>query len=569
MKIGVVILARLSSSRLPGKGLRTINGNSLLYHIVNALKNAKYIDDIILATSNLTSDDELEFFSNRMGIKLYRGSLNNVAERFLEASLKNELDFSVRINGDNLFVNTELIDDCCRKTKEGYDFISNVPQRTFPKGMSVEIIKTSLYQKIFRKFQSEGHFEHVTSYIYENISLFNHYFIQNKKCINAAGKQIAIDTQYDFDLAQKVMINFHDRELDAQSVDLNEIVETYKKCEKKMNFNGKHGPLLIAEIGGNHEGNFDYAKKLTQLAIDSDSDFIKFQIYSGNTLVNPVQSPDRHKHFKKFELGKEQYRELAEMVTSAGKRFMASIWDVDMIDWVDDFNPIYKIGSGDLLAWPLLKNVAERGKPIILSTGLATEEEVVSTVSYIRECNSLYNDPSYLSVLQCTSMYPIPKSAANLGVMLRLSELTDTTMGYSDHTEGSDALKVAVSMGAQVLEFHFTDTREGKDFRDHKVSLTKEEVLDLIEHIKMVNVLKGNPIKQPVSVEIENGHVESFRRAVYPAHNINKGDVISKDDLVILRPSNGISSRQFSSLIGKTAATTLKKHHKLNESDFI
>ena len=145
-----------------------------------------------------------------------------------------------------------------------------------------------------------------------------------------------------------------------------------------MNFRGKYGPLLIAEIGGNHEGDFGYAKRLTKLAIDSDADVVKFQMYSGNTLVNPVEAPDRHKHFKKFELSKQQYIELAEMVTQAGKMFMASIWNVEMIDWVDKYNPIYKIGSGDLLTWPLLAHLATRNKPIILSTGLATEEEVMA-----------------------------------------------------------------------------------------------------------------------------------------------------------------------------------------------
>jgi N-acetylneuraminate synthase/N,N'-diacetyllegionaminate synthase len=310
-------------------------------------------------------------------------------------------------------------------------------------------------------------------------------------------------------------------------------------------------------------------KKLTQLAIESDSDFIKFQIYSGNTLVNPIESPDRHKHFKKFELSRAQYIELAKMITSAGKRFMASIWDIEMIEWVDDYNPIYKIGSGDLLAWPLLKYVAQRGKPIILSTGLSTEEEVIATVEYLRECNSLYNDSNYLSVLQCTSMYPIPKSAANLQVMLRLNKLTGTTMGYSDHTEGANALKVAVAMGAQVLEYHFTDDREGKVFRDHKVSLTRNEVLELIEDIKVINILKGDEEKKPVAIEIDNGHIESFRRAIYPAKDLPQGHVVSSEDLVILRPSHGLSSRFFDDVLGKTTTRSLKAHEKLSIECFI
>lgn len=565
MKIGAVILARMTSTRLPGKGLRKIDGKEILLHIIDSLRLTKNIDEIIIATSELSSDDALWQFAKNHKVKIFRGSLDNVAERFMFAASDNDLGFAVRINGDNLFVNPYLVDRVCEKLKSGFDFVSNVSERTFPKGMSVEGINVELYKQHYSLFDEYSDYEHVMPYFYRYSDHFKTFFIKNTESPCAAGYQIAIDTQRDFILARNVSEKFNTK---TYKINLDSLINEFQTQEKKMNFTGQHGPLLIAEIGGNHEGNFEYAKKLTQLAIESDSDFIKFQIYSGNTLVNPVESPDRHKHFKKFELSREQYRELAQIVTDAGKQFMASIWDEEMIDWVDDYNPIYKIGSGDLLAWPLLKNVAKRGKPIILSTGLATEEEVVATVKFIRECNSLYEDPAYLSVLQCTSMYPIPKSAANLDVMLRLNKLTKTTMGYSDHTEGSDALKVAVAMGAQVLEFHFTDEREGKEFRDHKVSLTKEEVLDLIEHIKMINVLRGDEIKQPVSIEIENGHVESFRRAVYPARDIVKGTIITEDDLVILRPSHGLSSRYHSMIIGKKSCRNLKQFEKLSLSDF-
>jgi N-acetylneuraminate synthase/N,N'-diacetyllegionaminate synthase len=563
MKVGAIILARMTSSRLPGKGLRKINGREILGHIIDGLRKSNYITHIIIATSDEAQDDELEVFAKKENVICFRGSLNNVSERFLQAAKYSDLNFALRINGDNLFVNPLLVDQAVTRALAGADFVSNVPGRTFPKGMSVELIKTTLYESLYPLFYTKSHFEHVTQYLYENKVLCH--IIKNDYYPAAAGKQIAIDTQFDFELSEKVI-----RQLNCplENVGLEELFKTYVKCENEMNFKGKHGPLLIAEIGGNHEGDFEYAKKLTKLAIASDSDFVKFQIYSGNTLVNPVESPDRHKHFKKFELGKEKYIELAKMVTDAGKRFMASIWDIEMIDWVDDYNPIYKIGSGDLLAWPLLKNVAERGKPMILSTGLATEEEVVETVKFLRECNPLYNDSNYLAVLQCTSMYPIPKGSANLSVMPRLKELTGTTMGYSDHTEGADALKCAIAMGAQVLEYHFTDSREGKDFRDHKVSLTKDETLELIEFIKMFNTLKGNNIKQPVQIEIENGHVESFKRAVYPSRNIKKGEVISEDCLVYLRPCHGLSSRYFFDIVGKRAKKDLQKHDVIDLNCF-
>ncbi len=327
------------------------------------------------------------------------------------------------------------------------------------------------------------------------------------------------------------------------------------------NWKGKHGTLLIAEIGGNHEGDFEYAKKLTQLAIESDVDYIKFQLYSGDTLVSKLESPVRNEHFKKFELSKENYIALAKMCNAAGIGFMASVWDINYMDWIDPFLPIYKIGSGDLTAYPVLKATAKRRKPMILSTGLSTLEEVVETVEYIQSIDSIYYDPNYLSILQCTSMYPIPFEDANLSVMQTIQSITGLPVGYSDHTEGGKALEIAVAMGAQILEFHFTDTREGQTFRDHKVSLTKAEVHQLIKDIKNIKLLKGHPLKKPLPVE--GDHVTSFRRAVYPLIDIEAGTILEEKHLTTLRPNHGIDARDFEKVIGKKCNRSLKKHQKL------
>lgn len=333
-------------------------------------------------------------------------------------------------------------------------------------------------------------------------------------------------------------------------------------------FSGKNGPLLIAEIGGNHEGNFEYAKKLTQLAIDSGADYVKFQIYTGNSLVSSLESPDRNKHFKKFELSQEQHRELAQMVIGAGLKYTSSVWDLEAMRWIDEFISLYKIGSGDLTAYPVIKKTAETGKPIIISTGISTEAEVLETVNFIQKVNPKYKSKDMLAVLQCTSMYPINSSDAHLSVMQRLKEKTGLTIGYSDHTEGSKALSYAVAMGAEVLEFHFTDDRSGKEFRDHKVSLTCAEVQKLIEEIRLIKSLKGDSIKKPVDIELSNGHDKSFRRAVYPKVHINAGEMLTEENLTVLRPNHGIDAREYFNLIGKKAKVKLEKHQKLDWSLF-
>jgi N-acetylneuraminate synthase/N,N'-diacetyllegionaminate synthase len=329
-------------------------------------------------------------------------------------------------------------------------------------------------------------------------------------------------------------------------------------------FSGKYGPLLIAEIGGNHEGDFEYARKLTKLAIDSGADFVKFQIYTGDTLVSSIESPDRNAHFKKFELTPHQHRELAKMVTDAGVRYMASVWDLSALDWIDEFLPIYKIGSGDLTAYPILKEFARRGKPIILSTGLATTREIVEALSVIQTENPVYLNKQKLAILQCTSMYPINPEDTNLNVMHELRQKTGLTIGYSDHTEGSKALYYAVAMGAEILEFHFTDTREGKQFRDHKVSLTANEVKQLIAEIELIRTYQGEYNKQPTAIELANKHEVSFRRAVYPSRDIAVGELLTSNNITVLRPNHGIDAREFDKVVGKSAKLALKKHQKLD-----
>ncbi len=331
-----------------------------------------------------------------------------------------------------------------------------------------------------------------------------------------------------------------------------------------MNFKGKFGPLLIAEIGGNHEGDFKQALRLTELAIESNADAIKFQIYEGDQLVSSLESPDRNKHFKKFELTVEQHIELANMVKKAGRMYIASVWDLKNLDWIDPHISIYKIGSGDLTAYPILKEIAKRNKPMILSAGLANEVEVLDTIRFLQNVNPFYKEKDNLAILQCTTMYPIKESDANLNVMETFRQKTGLTIGFSNHLEDSYGIEVAVSAGAEVIEFHFTDTRFGKVFRDHKLSYTKDDVHILIEKIKRINTLKGSYVKTPIPIEIENNNEVSFRRAVYPSREILEGEMFTSDNLTVLRPNHGIDARDFDKIIGKKAKVALAKHQKLS-----
>lgn len=335
-----------------------------------------------------------------------------------------------------------------------------------------------------------------------------------------------------------------------------------------IGWQGKHGAYLIAEIGGNHEGNFDYAQSLTQLACESGVDAVKFQIYTGDTIVSKIEDPQRNKHFKRFELKPEQYIDLAEQCRANGIVFLASVWDVSVLEWIDPYLAFYKVGSGDLTAYPILKAITSTKKPIILSTGLSTLEEVRDAVDYVQSLDSRYKEKNYLALLQCTSMYPIPDREANLKVMDLLREEFNLTVGYSDHTIGSVAVDTAITMGAEIIEMHFTDTREGKSFRDHQISFTCEEIQQFIVKIKKIKELQGVATKAPTPSEVEARHVDSFRRAVYPVRDLLIGTTITKDDLTVLRPNHGIDAREYDQVVGKILRRSVAAHQSLTWDDF-
>jgi len=211
--------------------------------------------------------------------------------------------------------------------------------------------------------------------------------------------------------------------------------------------------------------------------------------------------------------------------------------------------------------------LAKYQKPILISTGLASEKEVVEAVSFLREQNEFYKKKESIAVLQCTSMYPINNSDANLNVMHRFKELLNCVVGYSDHTEGSYAMEIAVAMDAEILEFHFTDDRTGRTFRDHKVSLTKNEVQELIRKIELINTLKGSSEKKPLPIEIDNGHLISFRRAIYPSRDIKSGEILTEDNLTVLRPAHGLDPREWENILGKKVKTDLLKGQKINQNN--
>ena len=198
MKVGIIVLCRFSSTRLPGKILAEINGKAVLTYILERLKASKYSDGVVVATSVSASDDPIAKYCEDREIKCFRGSLQDVSQRFAECANQNQFDFAVRINGDNIFTDATLVDQAIDiAVKENYDFVSNVDGRTFPTGMSVEVIKTSFYKNLMDQLNSPEFKEHVTLWLYQHPKAGSFKYFYNDSIPAAHGLKLALDCKED------------------------------------------------------------------------------------------------------------------------------------------------------------------------------------------------------------------------------------------------------------------------------------------------------------------------------------------------------------------------------------
>ncbi|MFT6500180.1 MAG: spore coat polysaccharide biosynthesis protein SpsF [Crocinitomicaceae bacterium] len=206
MKIGAVIIARYNSSRLYGKVLKEIHGTPALEHTYNRLRKVLKDDQIVIATSDESSDDPIATFAKEKGWNVFRGSLNNAAQRFLEASRFMDWEYAIRTNGDNIFIDLKCFKEMYEAAEKGrYDFLTNVKNRTFPKGMSIEIVKTDFYEKCFDLIKGDANYEeHVTLALYQH-NLGNYQYFYNTEIKELQGIQLALDTPEDFERINKLI----------------------------------------------------------------------------------------------------------------------------------------------------------------------------------------------------------------------------------------------------------------------------------------------------------------------------------------------------------------------------
>jgi len=322
--------------------------------------------------------------------------------------------------------------------------------------------------------------------------------------------------------------------------------------------------LIVAEIGNNHEGNFEVAKKLVREAANCGVDAVKFQTFKTEHYVSHSDTA-RFERLKSFELSDSQFSELAELARSLGLMFLSTPFDLQSAEFLNAIVDAYKISSSDNTFYPLLRQVALTGKPIIVSSGLSDLNTITSTVAFLREQWNKSSKDEKLAVLHCVSSYPVPPEEANLRSIPFLADRLNCTIGYSDHTLGLDAALLSIALGARIIEKHFTLDRNYSDFRDHQLSADPREMTELVKRAKQAIGLLGNYEK--TVRPCEGDAVESLRRSTIAVRDLPAGHFLTPSDLTWVRPGGGLSPGQEEAIVGKRLERNVNRGDRLSMTD--
>jgi len=328
--------------------------------------------------------------------------------------------------------------------------------------------------------------------------------------------------------------------------------------------------FIIAEAGCNHNQSIEIARKLVDSAVASGADAVKFQTYKSEKLYS--RKTPMMEHFRKrmglsedatmFDLIKmtelpfDMHQEIVEYCYGQNIPFMSTPFDEESVEFLENFNvPAYKIASFEMTHYPLIKKVAECNKPVVISTGMSSLGDIEQAVSVISKAG---NDQIIL--LHCVSNYPARAEDCNLRVIETMKRAFGFPVGISDHTPGVDVAKIAVAVGANLIEKHITidQTLPGPD---HYFSLTPSELKELVSGARDVEVMLGSPHKQCTDAEQPMKHIG--RRSLVAAVAIRKGEKIDKKNIAIKRPGYGIHPMLLDDLVGCCAVRDIEEDEPL------
>jgi N-acetylneuraminate synthase/N,N'-diacetyllegionaminate synthase len=334
--------------------------------------------------------------------------------------------------------------------------------------------------------------------------------------------------------------------------------------------------IIIAEAGVNHNGSLKRAMELVKVAADAHVDYVKFQTFKAAKLVTTIADKATYQKrntndddetqlsmLKKLEMPEEWHYQLKDYAEQLGIKFLSTAFDEDSVDFLDKLGiDIYKVPSGELTNKPYLLQIAKKGKPIFLSTGMADLEEIEAAIHILEKACV---DRNMISVLHCNTDYPTAMDDVNLKAMNAIQNALQVNVGYSDHTLGIEVPIAAVALGASIIEKHFT-LDKSLPGPDHLASLEPHELEAMVKGIRNIEkALNGTGLKIPSESESINKVIA--RKSIHLKRDVPSGHILSEKDLEMKRPGDGISPMEIDSILGRKVKFDLQAEHKLTLND--
>lgn len=334
-----------------------------------------------------------------------------------------------------------------------------------------------------------------------------------------------------------------------------------------------HEPFIIAEMSGNHNGSLDRAIEIVKAAAETGVDCLKFQTYTADTMTLDLHSDDfvindskslwngrqLHDLYKEAYTPWEWHKELFEIAKSLNVLSFSSPFDETAVDFLEGLDvPMYKVASFELTHIPLIRKIAQTGKPMIMSTGMASEDDIQLALDTARNAGA-----TQIAILKCTSAYPATPQDANLSTIPHMRETFGVQVGLSDHTLGTGVAVASIVHGATLVEKHFTLDRNDGGV-DSAFSLEPWEMKLLKTETKRAWQSKGEITYSGTKVEQKS---KQFRQSVYPCVDINKGEVFTAENLKICRPGFSLEPKFYDDLVGKTAQRNISAGDRLSAAD--
>lgn len=328
---------------------------------------------------------------------------------------------------------------------------------------------------------------------------------------------------------------------------------------------------VIAEIGINHNGKISLAKKLIDVASKCGANAVKFQkrdlnsIYRKEILENPNLDSQGTEMLigilREVELEEEDYKEIIEYCKEKEITFLCTPWDKISVDFLERFNvPAYKIASADMTNFPLIKHISNTKKPMMISTGMSTLEEIEKTVNFVKSLNAQF------VLLHCNSTYPSPIDLLNLKMIPFLREKFNVPIGYSGHETSIIPTLAAANMGAVIIERHITLDKKMEGL-DHAASLEPDELKQLIQNIRESEVAYGKPEKKMSRGEILQREV--LGKSLVCSNTIDVGEIFSEKNIEVKGPARGLSPQYYYEILNKKTKRKIEKGEYILDSDIV